>query len=156
MSIQIDEGEAGVISKLNAAGAHISGALIDKIGGLCQRTTRDRYLRFRSHPLQASLYTSTGACFIESQGKRTTSLGFEWTTDGTLPLTVVVIEGRDGREIGQLENLYPTCPVCMERRVQEAVQSALESKGLLKPRLRAPLIQVEGKPVSETLIEDRG
>jgi hypothetical protein len=67
---------------------------------------------------------------------------------------VVLLETADSGEVlARLENLFPACPICFENG---RLQTALEDAGLLKPRLRAPLIQCEGKPVSETLIEDRG
>jgi hypothetical protein len=54
--------------------------------------------------------------------------------------------------LGRLENLYPSCPTCLEVRLE----NALRAEGLLKARAPRTLIQCEGKPVSETLIEDRG
>lgn len=143
---------------LNAAGAHISTSLLDRLFSDWRYTSGGRTeilistVRFRSHSLQTEIFAATGFKLPESAAKRVAPNGVAWALDDSLPLDVILLESvANEKVLGRLENLYPICPTCLEYRLEKA----LRAEGLLKVRAPRTLIQVKGKSVSETLIEDR-
>lgn len=119
---------------LNAGGAHVNGDLLDQLylnRSFFSGAPSDfrEQVHLRSHPLQAELFAPPGRCVAYG--------GLKWMTDDRLALDVILLEVADGSEVlGRLEGLYPTCPVCLEFRLEKV----LRAEGLLKARPPRALI----------------
>lgn len=159
MAVDLNEVQHPRVDVYNAGGGQLTGEMLDRLlTGAIYAIGRkykeaSQRVRLRSHPLQRDLFLG----IAHKQDSANATGRVEWIADGALSLDLLFLERiADSRQIGRIENLYPSCPVCSERRAEQALLDSLHEAGLLRTGAPRTLIHCEGKSVSETIIEERG